>query len=82
MVLGSYTPELKHNVVFIYARAFLYAMDAFDKFLTVLSKTIGAPPETAQLSTRMNEHFPDLRGIRNSAQHPEDRARGVRVRGL
>lgn len=78
---GHIPRELKHNVVFIYARAFLYAMDAFDKFLTVLSKTAGVPPEIAQLSNKMNEHFPDLRGVRNSAQHQEDRARGLGVRG-
>ncbi|KTT02135.1 hypothetical protein [Pseudomonas parafulva] len=78
---GHIPRELKHNVVFIHARAFLYAMDAFDKFLTVLSKTAGVPPEIVQLSNKMDEHFPDLRGVRNSAQHQEDRARGLGVRG-
>lgn len=78
---GRVPRELHHNVVFIYTRAFLYAMDAFDKFLTVLSKTAGVPPEIAHLSNKMNKHFPDLRGVRNSAQHQEDRARGLGVRG-
>jgi hypothetical protein len=78
---GRVPSELQRNVVLIYARAFLYAMDAFDKFLTVLSKTAGVPPEITQLSNKMSEHFPDLRGVRNSAQHQEDRARGLGVRG-
>ncbi len=74
---GSIPRELEHNLPFLYARAFLYALDAFDKFLGVLAAEPKVPPEVANLHARMAEDFPDLRGVRNTAQHLEDRARGL-----
>ena len=62
---------------FIYARAFLYALDAFDKFLGVLAKEANVPEEVAKFHAQIAEEFPHLRGVRNTAQHLEDRARGL-----
>ena len=74
---GSIPREFEHKLPFLYARAFLYALDAFDKFLGVLAKEPNVPPEVANLHARMAKDFPDLRGVRNTAQHLEDRARGL-----
>lgn len=72
---GSVPREFEHNTSFLYARAFLYALDGFDKFLGVLSKTENTPVVVAELYKKMATEFPNLRGVRNSAQHLEDRAR-------
>lgn len=74
---GSVPREFEHNLPFIYARAFLYALDAFDKFLGVLAKEDGVPAEVAMYHAKIAEVFPNLRGVRNTAQHLEDRARGL-----
>ena len=72
---GVVPREFEQNLPFIYARAFLYALDAFDKFLGVLAKEENVPGEIAKLHVQIAEIFPDLRGVRNTAQHLEDRAR-------
>ena len=74
---GHIPREFEHNQPFIYAQAFLYALDAFDKFLGVLSREAGIPPEIMTLYAQVAEAFPHLRGVRNTAQHLEDRARGL-----
>jgi hypothetical protein len=73
---GSVPREFEHNLTFTYARAFLYALDAFDKFLGVLAKE-GVPAEVATHHAKIADAFPHLRGVRNTAQHLEDRARGL-----
>lgn len=78
---GRIPREFEHNTPFLYARAFLYALDAFDKFLGVLSKTKDIPEELIKLHGRMAFAFPHLRAVRNSVQHLEDRARSLGVGG-
>lgn len=74
---GGIPREFEHNLPFFYARAFLYALDAFDKFLGVLAKEPHLPPRIAHLHQQIAEDFPDLRGVRNTSQHLEDRSRGL-----
>lgn len=74
---GSVPREFEHKLPFIYARAFLYALDAFDKFLGVLAREDGVPEAVAEIHKQMAVEFPDLRGVRNTAQHLEDRSRGL-----
>ena len=74
---GRIPRELEHNLPFIYARAFLYALDAFEKFLSVLSKEPNVPGQIAMYHAQMAEDFPHLRGVRNTVQHLEDRSRGL-----
>lgn len=76
---GGLPREFENGLPFLYARAFLYALDGFDKFLGVLAKEPNVPPEVKTLHARMAESFPDLRDVRNTAQHLEDRARGLAV---
>lgn len=72
---GTTPREFEHNTSFLYARAFLYALDGFDKFLGVLSKTENAPEAIADIHGKMATAFPALREVRNSAHHIEDRTR-------
>lgn len=74
---GGIPREFEQNLPFLYARAFIYALDAFDKFLGVLAKEPNVPPDVAKLHARMANDFPNLRGVRNTAHHLEDRARGL-----
>jgi hypothetical protein len=74
---GRVPREFEHNKPFIYARAFLYALDAFDKFLGVLAKETNVPEQVVELHAEIAEAFPHLRGVRNTAQHLEDRSRGL-----
>lgn len=74
---GGIPRELERPLPFIFARAFLYALDSFDKFLGLLSKEAGVPESVAEFHTEFATHFPDLRGVRNTAQHLEDRSRGL-----
>lgn len=74
---GGQPREFEHNLPFVYARAFLYALDSFDKFLGVLSREEGVSVVVAQLHAQISEAFPDLRGVRNTAQHLEDRSRAL-----
>lgn len=72
---GVMPREFEHRIPFMYAQAFLYALDGFDKFLGVLAKTEGVPKEIGTFHLKMADLFPDLRGVRNSTQHLEDRFR-------
>lgn len=74
---GEIPREFSHNLAFLYARAFLYALDAFDKFLGVLAKEENVPDDILELHKKIPEIFPDLRGVRNTSQHMEDRSRGL-----
>lgn len=74
---GGQPREFEQNLPLIYARAFLYALDSFEKFFGVLSREEGVPAEVAKLHVKIGEAFPDLRNVRNSVQHLEDRSRGL-----
>lgn len=74
---GCVPREFEHNLPFIYARSFLYALDAFDKFLGVLAKETDIPSRVAILHEQIAKDFPSLRGVRNTSQHLEDRFRGL-----
>lgn len=76
---NSGEPPLSHQqrLIYIYARTFLSALDAIDRSLKVISENELAPRNIKNLHEKIESEFPDLRAIRNSAQHLEDRARGL-----
>ena len=74
---GSIPLNHQHQFIFLHAKSFLYAMDTIDKFLKVLSEEPGSPHKIRDLHAQIGKDFPDLRAVRNSAQHLEDRARGL-----
>lgn len=78
---GKMPRALESPIIFIYARAFLYALDNFDKFVGVLCTEPDIPKVISGLKDNIGVEFPDLRGVRNSAHHLEDRVRGLSTGG-
>lgn len=74
---GELPRSHKHCLIFIYAKSFLYAIDTIDKFLKVISSEPYVPEAIKILHNQIGKDFPDLRMVRNSTQHLEDRARGL-----
>lgn len=74
---GEFPQSHRHRIIFLHAKSFLYALDTIDKFLKVMSDESGSPQEIKLLHTQIATDFPNLRGVRNSTQHLEDRARGL-----
>ncbi|MCH7502426.1 MAG: hypothetical protein IIA10_03615 [Proteobacteria bacterium] len=74
---GKLPREFEHNQPFLHARSFLYSLDAFDKLLNVLKNLSNSPPAIQKLHREFGESFSDLRGVRNTSQHMEDRSRGL-----
>jgi hypothetical protein len=72
---GKLPSEFEHQLSFLYAKAFLSALDSFEKHLGKIPKAEGAPPVIADLHKKMVAAFPDLRAVRNSVQHNEERIR-------
>lgn len=77
---GKVPSLFENRKVFIYAKAFLSALDTFGKFLGVLEGISGVPAEEiSSIHVDFNQHFPDLRKVVNSNRHKEDRSRGLGV---
>lgn len=74
---GHLPDQILKKYAFLHARSFLYALDAVDKHMKVLRGLDGAPQAIGPLHDEIAQHFPDLREVRNSAQHTEDRVRGL-----
>jgi hypothetical protein len=73
----SYTARCK----FIYAHAFLYAVDGFGKVLATLAKDPAGAARLSESSERHRAAFPGTTDVRDSAQHIEDRGRGYDRKG-
>lgn len=74
---GEVPKTHQRRKIFLHAKSFLYSLDTIDKFLKVISEEQSAPQVIKDLHARIGNDFPHLRGVRNSAQHLEDRARGL-----
>ncbi|EFJ8791526.1 hypothetical protein AXA14_002712 [Escherichia coli] len=74
---GEMPESHNHCLVFIYAKSFLYALDTIEKFIKVLSREAGVPEMVRIKYKQIAVEFPDLKGVRNTTQHLEDRARGL-----
>lgn len=61
---------------FICAKAFIHALDLFDKFLSDITEDPVAPQTIKDIHEEFCVELPDLRGVRNSIQHAEDRSKG------
>ena len=78
---GTWPREYEHKLSFIYAKAFLHSVDAISKLLDVLSKEPSITADVAKYHQRFKDSFPNLKGVRNSEQHREDRGRGLDRKG-
>ncbi|BBW23144.1 TPA: hypothetical protein SCS19_004137 [Enterobacter kobei] len=66
----------QHCLLFVFAKSFLYALDAICRFIKVISEEHGAPVQIKDLYARINDSLPNLRAVRNSSQHLDERVRG------
>lgn len=73
---GEWPQAYKHEVAFLHAHSFLYAVDSFGKVLDRLVAAPGSPSGASEAKAEFAEVFPDVSEIRNSALHIEDRGRG------
>ncbi|HEJ4860796.1 TPA: hypothetical protein SL606_005046 [Pseudomonas aeruginosa] len=77
---AGYVPgQFLKKSIYIYAHAFVSAVDMFGRFLTVLK---GQPSSSAigDISLKkFKEAFPQLRGVRNSVQHMDERSQGLKT---
>lgn len=62
---------------FVFAKAFIHALDLFGKFLGDIAQDRSAPSGINAIHDRFFEALPDLKGVRNSIQHAEDRSKGM-----
>lgn len=65
----------------LYARAFLFALDNFEKMLAVIAAEQDAPVTLKQIHADLNRRLPHLRDVRNSVHHVEDRVRQKKTGG-
>ncbi len=78
---GKVPQEYQWRLPFIFAHAYVYALDSFQKILETLVPEPGVPPAVAEALERFKTAFPALKGIRDSAHHIEDRGRGLDRQG-
>lgn len=78
---NGHSRSLLNKSVFITARAFIFAIDNFEKQLLIFAKDEGMPPRLLQIHERLFEFFPNLREVRNSIHHQEDRRRHLKNGG-
>lgn len=72
----------QHAIIFIYAKAFISALDMFGKLLHVMCKEYaGLPAEVVNQKESFFNSFPQLKDVRDSIQHDEDRSRGLDRKG-
>lgn len=74
---GELPRQIAHHEPFMYAKAFLYAADTIDKVLSKLAEHPALLDEAKEACLAFKDVLPHLREVRNSAQHIEDRARGM-----
>lgn len=79
---GKMPREYESRLPFMYAHAYVYALDSFQKILEVLVREPGVPPAASEALEKFKTAFPVIRGIRDSAHHIEDRGRGVNRHGI
>ncbi|MFS9773005.1 hypothetical protein U0Y97_19570 [Enterobacter chuandaensis] len=74
---GEIPETFKSYEIHIYAKAFLFALDTIFETLKKLASEPGVPVSLSRIRDDALGLFPDLREIRNSAHHLEDRVRFV-----
>jgi hypothetical protein len=78
--LGELPRSVAHHLPFLYARAFLFALDSIEKLLNVLSES-PVPTAAADAAGHLVAAVPGVRQVRDTAHHQEDRIRGLDRRG-
>jgi hypothetical protein len=74
---GQLPSSYQHRLPFVHARSYLFAMDRLERLLAVLAGMPNAPDGVAVDAPKaIRTVMPQLRGVRNSSAHVEDRSRG------
>ncbi|EHO05399.1 hypothetical protein HMPREF9714_03337 [Myroides odoratimimus CCUG 12901] len=73
---GEIPKNFIHKKIFLYAKAFLFSIDNFEREVEMLYKEPLLKNKIKPLKIRIKEIFPSLRQVRNSAHHFEDISRG------
>lgn len=73
---GHLPDAYAHRLPFLHAKAFVYALDTLGGSLKELARIPEAPQAIGEAVTDFKNSFPDLRGVRNSSHHAEDRVQG------
>ncbi|MDV2277155.1 hypothetical protein VC885_24530 [Citrobacter freundii] len=74
---GEIPETFKSYEIHIYAKAFLFSLDTIVETLKKLASEPGVPVSLSKIRDDALGLFPDLRQVRNSAHHLEDRVRFI-----
>lgn len=75
---AGYVPEnYERRLTFIHAHVVLYALDTIGRILNSLARISGIPAGVVAARDGYRTAIPDLVSVRDSAHHPEHRARGL-----
>ncbi len=77
MEMGKFPEKYQFKLIFIYAKSFLYSLDRIDKLFRVMKDEKDSPTDIAKAYNKFKLAFPNLRGVRNSSAHIEERIRGL-----
>jgi hypothetical protein len=74
---GETPRAYRRRLPFLHAHSFLYAVNSFGAILSTLTVEPGLPDCVKSEDEAYRQAFPSAREVRNSAQHIEDRGRGL-----
>jgi hypothetical protein len=74
---GEVPRSYSFRLPFLHAHSFLYAVDGFGKALSKLGNETDVPPAVHDVLADFQAAFPGITDVRDSAQHLEDRSRGL-----
>jgi hypothetical protein len=80
-VAGEIPEAHLSRAIFLYAHAFLYALDGIGKTLTALGSAAWVPAAVTTARDDFYRNLPTLTDVRDTSHHLEDRARGLDRRG-
>ena len=74
---NTQSSETDQRLRLVYAKSFVYALDAAAQIVRVLEKQEQLPARASDQCKRFLAQFSELHELRNSLQHIEDRLRGI-----
>jgi hypothetical protein len=74
---GEMPSSYSFRLPFLHAHSFLYAVDGFGKALSKLAREIDVPSAVNDVLVDFQAAFPGTTDVRDSAQHLDDRSRGL-----
>jgi len=74
---GHLPASYEHRLPFIHARSFLLTMDRLKRLLDALARMPARPPGVVKAVERFDALVPDLKGVRDTVAHIDERSRGL-----